>query len=430
MKQKSVSYQECLETMYRLRRFGIILGLDTIGKISEGLDDAHRKYKTVHVAGTNGKGSVSSALATILRLAGYKVGLYTSPHLVRFNERIQVNGEEISDKNVVRAYQAVRSVHYGDREPTFFEFSTAMAFYEFAKQKVDWAVIETGMGGRMDATNIIMPEASVITNISLEHQSYLGKTIAQIAGEKAGIIKPETPVITGVKQKSAIEVIRQTAQEQSAPVYRFREDFRVRRQKDGSFDYFGIDHQWKNIRTSLSGAYQTDNAALVMAACEALNQRGAKLSEDVIREGLLTNRWPGRLEVVQTSPYVILDGAHNLDAVKNLAKFLSSAFSRKKITLVIGILDDKPYKAMLGHLLPLCSKVIITQAKIDRALAPEKLYDIVKAQVKKVSMIPNVADAVQQAIDKAKADEVIVIAGSLYVVGEAKEMFDQKQIVR
>ncbi|OQX03134.1 MAG: FolC bifunctional protein [Desulfobacteraceae bacterium IS3] len=421
---KKQSYQECLETMYRLRRFGIILGLDTIRHILDGLKNPQDRFKTIHVAGTNGKGSISSALATILKLAGYKVGLYTSPHLVRFNERICINGAEISDENVVKAYQAVRKVHTGDREPTFFEFSTAMAFYEFGRQKVDWAVIETGMGGRMDATNIIMPEVSIISNISLEHQSYLGNTVSEIAGEKAGIIKKYIPVITGVKQKAAISALNEAAEKNSAPLYRFGKDFRVRRNKDGSFHYFGIQNQWKNMRTALSGSYQVDNAALVLGACEILNQGFANLSEDVIRQGLFENRWAGRLEVVSTSPYVILDGAHNSDAAKHLADFLSK--SGKNITLVVGILDDKPYEAMMAHLLPVCKKVIITQPDIDRAMPPKKLYDIAKAKVKHVTVEPKVADAVQKAMAEAKPDEVICIAGSLYVVGEAKAFFESQ----
>jgi len=357
--------------MYRLRRFGIILGLDTIRHILVGLKNPQDRFKTIHVAGTNGKGSISSALATILKLAGYKVGLYTSPHLVRFNERICINGAEISDENVVKAYQAVRKVHTGDREPTFFEFSTAMAFYEFGRQKVDWAVIETGMGGRMDATNIIMPEVSIISNISLEHQSYLGNTISEIAGEKAGIIKKNIPVITGVSQKAAISALNEAAEKNSAPLYLFRKDFRVRRNKDGSFHYFGIQNQWKTMRTALSGSYQVDNAALVLGASEILNQSGANLSEDIIRQGLSENRWAGRLEVVRTSPYVILDGAHNLDAAKHLAAFLSGQLSGKNITLVVGILDDKPYEAMMAALLPVCKKVI-SLSRILTAPCPRK----------------------------------------------------------
>ena len=190
--------------MYGLRRFGIKLGLSTIRKILKGLGNPQDAYSCVHIAGTNGKGSVASALATILYRSGYKTGLYTSPHLIRFNERIQVNNRPISNKRVAQLYTSIIRTHQGKREPTFFEFATAMALYEFAAQQVDWAIIETGMGGRLDATNIIHPAISIITNISLEHREYLGNSLEQIAGEKAGIIKKRKPVITAIRQKKRL----------------------------------------------------------------------------------------------------------------------------------------------------------------------------------------------------------------------------------
>src|SRR6056297_2609627 len=222
-------YQQCLDEMYGLRRFGIILGLDVIGGMLEKLGNPQDRYASIHISGTNGKGSIASALANILYHAGYRVGLYTSPHLVRFNERIRINNEEISNRHVVDAYETVKAAHHGGREATFFEYTTAMALYCFAKANVDWAVVETGMGGRLDATNILRPEISIISNISMEHRAYLGHTIAQIAGEKAGIIKAGTPVITGARQKTAVETIRRAAKYQSAPFFRLGEHFRVRR---------------------------------------------------------------------------------------------------------------------------------------------------------------------------------------------------------
>jgi dihydrofolate synthase/folylpolyglutamate synthase len=197
------TYNRCLKTMYGLRRFGIILGLETIKGILNTLGNPQNNFVSIHVAGTNGKGSVASALSSILHESGYKVGLYTSPHLVRFNERICINNRQISDADVVKSYHAVQQVHHGNRSPTFFEFATAMALYEFGRQRVDWAVIETGMGGRFDATNVIQPAISIITNVSMEHREYLGNTLAQITREKAGIIKQGAPVVTAIKQKQA-----------------------------------------------------------------------------------------------------------------------------------------------------------------------------------------------------------------------------------
>jgi dihydrofolate synthase/folylpolyglutamate synthase len=405
--------------MYGLRRFGIILGLETIRNILKELGNPQDRFKCIHVAGTNGKGSIASALATILQAAGYKTGLYTSPHLVKFNERICINREPISNDAVVTAYEAVKSVHYGDREPTFFEFSTAMAFYEFSRQNVDWAVIETGMGGRMDATNIIRPEVSIISNISLEHQSYLGDTLGKIAAEKGGIIKKGIPVVTAATQDAVISVFREIAEKQAAPFYRLGDEFQAKRTPDGAFTYQGIENTWPDMRTGLSGSYQVDNASLVLAACEII-RNGTNLSLAHIREGLAQNVWAGRLEVVSKSPFVLLDGAHNLAAAENLAAFLSASLTGRKITLVAGILDDKPYDAMLKAMLPVCSRAIFTAPEIDRALPPERLESVAKDIIQDITIIPNVGKAVNYAMKSASSDEVICIAGSLYVVGEAK----------
>ena len=410
--------------MYSLRRFGIILGLSTIKSILHNLGNPQDTYRCIHVAGTNGKGSIASALASILHTSGYKIGLYTSPHLVRFNERICINNKPVSDANIAASYEVVNKANYGARKPTFFELTTAMALYEFGRQKVDWAVIETGMGGRLDATNIINPAISIISNISLEHQKYLGGTIGRIAGEKGGIIKKCVPVITGVKQKNAISVLTKLSNKQSAPFYRFGDAFRVRRGKNGTFTYFGIDNIWRDMRSGLPGAHQIDNAALVLAACEILNKNKTELSIKSIKDGLAQNRWPGRLEIVSSSPLVLLDGAHNLTAIRCLAKFLSENPTERKITLVTGILDDKPYAAMLASLLPICSKAILTRPKINRALEPEKLYPIAKKMIPDVCIIPDVSKAVQYAIKTASSDDTICIAGSLYLVGEAKEALD------
>ncbi|MGD2186498.1 MAG: Mur ligase family protein, partial [Desulfobacterales bacterium] len=285
MPQKD-TYNSCLKTMYGLRRFGIILGLETIKRILSALGNPQNNFASIHVAGTNGKGSVASVLSSILYESGYKVGLYTSPHLVRFNERICINKREISDAAVVKSYNAVRQVHHGDRSPTFFEFATAMALYEFGRQKVDWAVIETGMGGRYDATNIIRPAISIITNVSMEHKEYLGHTLAQITREKAGIIKQRTPVVTAVKQKQARSVLQRVARQNSAPVYLLGKNFTVRRNQSGHFSYHGIENTWHDLQTPLLGHYQVQNAALALAASELLNKHKAEIPFKCIKQGL------------------------------------------------------------------------------------------------------------------------------------------------
>jgi len=420
-------YDDCLEEMFGLGRFGIILGLSTIRSILKGLGNPQDTYRTIHVAGTNGKGSIASSLASILQRSGHRVGLYTSPHLVRFNERILVDGSPISNDDVVRSYRKVQTVHAGDRNPTFFEYTTAMALYEFGKQNVDWAVIETGMGGRLDATNVLTPELSIITNISLEHRMYLGNTIAEIAGEKAGIIKRRVPVVTGVRQRSAVSVVAEKAQSLSAPLYRLGQAFRVRRSKDGTFTYYGMESIWRKVRTGLLGNYQIDNAALVLAACEILNRkRHIQLEPDAVREGLESNRWPGRLEMVSSSPLVILDGAHNFIAARNLARFITENLKDRRVTLVVGMLDDKPYRSMLKSLLAACDRVILTQATINRSLPIDVLKPIASEIVPDVSLVADVGDAVVHALDTSKPDDAVVVAGSLYVVGEAKALFERR----
>ena len=416
-----MKYQQCLTEMYGLRRFGIILGLDVIRGMLNQMGNPQDQFSTIHVAGTNGKGSIASAMANILYHAGYRVGLYTSPHLVRFNERIRINNEEISNDDVVAAYEAAKTAHQGSREATFFEYTTAMALYAFKKANVDWAVIETGMGGRLDATNILQSEISIISNISMEHRFYLGSTISEIAGEKAGIIKAHTPVVTGARQKAAIDKIRQVAEEKSAPFFRLGEHFRVRRNPGtDDFTYYGIDHVWPGMHTRLTGNHQIENAAVVLAACEIL-KRKTPIEFAAIKNGVKTNQWRGRLEMLDTVPQILIDGAHNLMAARHLARFLKEQMRDRKITLVIGILDDKPYRSMLQSLLPQCHRVILTRPGIERSLPPEALFKAAQPMIDNIEIIPKVAEAVAHAYRVTESNDLICIAGSLYVVGEAKE---------
>jgi dihydrofolate synthase/folylpolyglutamate synthase len=418
--------QNRLRELYGLRRFGIKLGLETIRAMLDGLGNPHHRFRAVHLAGSNGKGSVASALATILGGAGQRVGLYTSPHLVRFNERFCVNGRPVSDEALVAAHEAVRTVPTGDRSPTFFEFATAMAFHLFAEAEVDWAVIETGMGGRLDATNVLDPALAVITNISLEHASYLGDSLDQIAAEKGGIIKPGVPAVTGAREEPARGVLAKIARERSAPLFFLGTDFRAIPEPDGTFQYEGLDGRRENMRTGLAGGFQVDNAALTLAACELLIRDGLVLPEPVVRTGLARNRWPGRLEVVAERPRILLDGAHNLAAARLLAAYLDSLRKESPVTLVVGILDDKPYREMLAALLPVCRRVVFTQARNERALPAETLLDAATEQARDSMVVPDVGNALAAARQMATPDETICVAGSLYVVGEAKEALERE----
>jgi dihydrofolate synthase/folylpolyglutamate synthase len=277
------------------------------------------------------------------------------------------------------------------------------------------------MGGRLDATNLLNPEISIISNISLEHRSYLGHTIADISREKAGIIKPNTPVITGVTQKSAIAVMENTAAEMNAPLYRLGKDFRVRRFGRGEFSYSGMDHHWPHLRTGLRGNHQIDNAALVLAACEVLQKKNTPITLETIRQSLEAYKWPGRLEMLDTSPPILIDGAHNLMSARVLGKYFRDELKDKHITLVIGILDDKPYASILQSLLPHCQRVILTEPKIDRRLSPNKMINMAKALVPDTKIILDVGAAVRHAVETTDSNDIVCIAGSLYVVGEAKQ---------
>jgi dihydrofolate synthase / folylpolyglutamate synthase len=414
-------YEESLSAMYALRRFGIKLGLDAINAVLTDLGHPQNEYRIIHIAGTNGKGSVAAMLSTILHEAGYRVGRYTSPHLERFNERICIDNVPIGDATVVSAYERVCATPRLGRELTFFEFTTAMALYAFARQKVQWAIVETGMGGRLDATNAVRPELTVITNIALEHKAYLGNTLAAIAGEKAGIVKAGVPLVTGVSQKSARDVILKRAEDLGAPTYLKGRDFRCRQSKESRFSYFGRSHVWRHLISGLKGRHQIENAALALAACETLTGTGGvDISEDEIRKGLVNSRWPGRLEVVSARPLVILDGAHNLMAARKLARYLKEQYPHKKITLVIGVLDDKAYEPILKDLMVPCHRVVITQPVIDRAVPAKKLADVARKFATEVAVVPDVGAAVGQALQQCADDEVVCVAGSLYVVGEAK----------
>jgi dihydrofolate synthase/folylpolyglutamate synthase len=406
--------------MYALRRFGIKLGLDTIGRILSGLGDPQEHFNAIHIAGTNGKGSVAATLASILNACGLRTGLYTSPHLVRFNERIVVDRQPISDENVLSAYRTVKAAAKVDREPTFFEFATAMAFHEFKCRKVEWAVVETGMGGRLDATNIIHPALSIITNVSVEHREYLGRRISQIAGEKAGIIKTGVPVVTAVRQKTAIAVVESVAAENSAPLFRLGRDFKMRRSAADTATYSGLNFRWRGLKTALRGGHQLENTALALAACDVLSPVIGVIESECLQRGLAETRWPGRLEQVLDRPLTLLDGAHNLIAARTLGRYLKTGLAGRAITLVVGILDDKPYREILSALVPHCRRVILTRPQIDRALPPEKLIPATSELTADWRVIPDVAAAVSHAINSSKPDDVVCIAGSLYVVGEAK----------
>ena len=414
------SIDDHLSALYRLRRFGIKLGLASISRLMRGLGNPQDRFSSIHIAGTNGKGSIAAFLSSVLAHGGYKVGLYTSPHLVRFNERIQINGRPISDKDVARVAEVVQRIYTQGEPPTFFECATAMAFYHFASEKVDWAVLETGMGGRYDATNVVHPEVSIISNISLEHQEYLGNTLAKIAREKAGIIKRNAGIVTGTRQKSALKVIEQVATEKEVPLYRLGKEIRIRKNKEGSFTYLGIGRRWPQVKIGMIGDHQVTNAALALGALELLQKKGLYLTDEAVYEGLAATRWPGRLEVFSRKPFILLDGAHNPSAVRTLKKFLENSFSSRRLTIVVGILEDKDWKPMLRDLAGVAHRIILTRPLYERAADPHKLAAFLRPLKQDLVVIPKLSDAISFALEKTSKADAVCITGSLYTVGDAR----------
>ena len=428
------AYQETIEYLLGLQKHGIKLGLLNSLGLLELMGAPHRAFRSVHIAGTNGKGSTASFIAAMLQAAGYRVGLYTSPHLVSFTERMRINGVQITESKVVELAQRVReraSRHdsgKGTAVPTFFEVTTVMAFAWFAEEQVDLAVIEVGMGGRLDATNVLTPLLSVITNIDLEHTEFLGTTLELIAAEKAGIIKQGVPVVTGVVQPEVVAVMEREAAARQAPLYRLGKDFAPERVAAGRtqvFDYRGLRSSRAAVEIEMIGRYQVDNACLAMAAMEVLQEAGVVVVGDAaMRRGLAQTRWEGRLERVARRPDIFLDGAHNPASATKLAGAVREMKTNyQRLVLVIGILGDKDHAGILSQLAPLADRVIVTKPNYSRAMDVEALATGVRQQHGSVETAQTVAAAIALARQGAAPEDLILITGSLYVVGDARALF-------
>ncbi|TLZ71056.1 MAG: bifunctional folylpolyglutamate synthase/dihydrofolate synthase [Methanobacteriota archaeon] len=420
-----MDYDSLLKELYGLERFGIKLGLETITELLGHMGNPHRRFKTVHVTGTNGKGSVCAFVASVLRKAGYRVGLYTSPHLVRFNERIQVDGLEISNADVARIYAemqpAIAKTSGGSKvkQPTFFEVTTAMAFHYFAERAIDIGVIEVGMGGRMDATNVIHPLVAVLTRIGLEHTEHLGKTEDRIAREKAGIIKPGCRVVT--VEQPTVPLITAQAHALGCPITVVGRDVRYGRL---SFDRRGqrvqvSDGGSLDLEIPLLGSYQPENAAVAYAAVRELARMGIEVPDAAIASGFRETSWPGRLQIVRERPVVVVDGTHNAPGVPTLAASLRELFPEIRPTFVLGILDDKDLRAFADHLGPLASRLVLAKPDTPRAYAPEDIARAFAAHVPDPLIVPKVSDAVDRAISVAGPAGLVVVTGSIYTAGEA-----------
>ncbi|MBW2709485.1 MAG: bifunctional folylpolyglutamate synthase/dihydrofolate synthase [Deltaproteobacteria bacterium] len=417
------TYKAAIEYLFSLQKFGIKFGLSKTENLLEALGNPHLGQNYIHIAGTNGKGSVAAFMGSILQEAGYRVGMYISPHLVRFTERFSINGEEISREKTVELIDELQSAFNPDEPPTFFEAVTAMAFLYFAREKTDIAIMEVGMGGRLDATNVMMPLVTGITNISMEHQEYLGNQLSDIAREKAGVIKKGVDVVTAVTQPRIIDQLKAVAEERGAPFRRVGKEVKYRSTPSG-LHFFGQSRSIKGLQLGLRGIHQARNAALALGMMECIETKGFPHSTDQISRGLAKADWPGRMQVIRENPTILLDGAHNSAAVKALVRSILSDFSYDKMILVIGIMADKDIAALLRAIVPISDQVLYTRPVYSRAADPGILME--KAQPLNVpgEIVPSLAEALKKAEALATAKDLIVVCGSLFTVGEALTCFD------
>lgn len=417
------SYEATLKRLYGLQRFGIKLGLETVSALLSELGNPQRRFHALHVAGTNGKGSVAAMTASILHAAGVRVGLYTSPHVLDFCERIKIQGIDIPHDRVVDLFARVQALPSFLVQPTFFEVATVMAFQYFAEEEVDIGVIEVGMGGRFDATNVCHPLGTIITNVSFDHERYLGSSLPDIAFEKAGIIKRRVPVVVGPVERDVFTVLQERAQHKNAPLIAFGKEFLCVSHDAGSFDVTGTRAEYLNLRCSLEGRHQAVNAACSIVALESGVMPLLSISERIIRRGLESVTWPGRLERLQRRPLIFCDGAHNPAAAECLTVHLQGLLDERngrRLIVVIGMMQDKNLAAFLNALVPLADGVILTQIDHPRSapvLALKRALPVVDVPVYE-------RESPQTAIDLATRladhDDLVCVTGSLFLVGHVK----------
>lgn len=433
-----MSYKSELQKMFDLQKFGMKFGLEGMGNILAKLGHPHQGRKFVHLAGTNGKGSVGVMLQSILGEAGYKVGFYTSPHLITFRERIRIGEEMISEDEVLSLSRRVWAATDPASPPTFFEFVTAMAFLHFAEKEVDLAIIEAGLGGRLDSTNVIEPLAAVITNVALEHTEHLGDTVAKIAAEKAGIIKPGVLLAAGNLSPEAREVVLKTAEEKNSRALLLGRDFTVeitRLDPAGrpTINYWMDPLKIDGLALGLAGPHQADNAAVAISLLPYLADQGFPTEEKHLRSGLLPAVWPGRAETFpagswppdgpKASAPLMLDGAHNPAGAEALARLLAGLDTRR-LHLIVGVMADKDIAGVLRPTLALADRLYLTRPAFSRAASPEMLRDKIVAAFgpPKVptSLHPTIGQAFQAAAAEAGEGDLVLLSGSLFTVGEGR----------
>jgi dihydrofolate synthase/folylpolyglutamate synthase len=415
--------------------------LENITVLLERLGRPERAFPCVHIAGTNGKGSTAAFVESILRRAGFRTGLNTSPHLERLNERIRIDGEEISDElfaeiftRVLGAIEELLASGKLKAHPTYFECVTAVAFEAFARARLDFAVVEVGLGGRLDATNVVNPVLSVITRIDFDHENFLGHSLREIASEKAGILKARVPAVIAGQQTEAREVLLDRAKELECPVIEIPDAFRVEKERmEGGFVRAAVEEKTSGARFELApqmaGRFQLFNAMNALACARLLRRRNYKIEDAEIEEGIAAARWPGRIERLQSRPDVYLDGAHNPGAARELASFLGENFAERKIYLLFGAMRDKAVDEVTGLLFPHAYEVIFTEARTPRAISAGRLKELAGHHAVRSLLIPDAEEALETVLAKARPEDAIFVTGSLYLVGQLRSAWKKRATV-
>lgn len=451
------AYQDALDYLYSFVDYSVersyrysaeVFELQRVRDLLDTLGNPQNRFKSFHIAGTKGKGSVSALIASVLQSAGYRTGLYTSPHLIRFNERIRVDGVDIPDDELVSTLERMKPAIESIQELTVYEIITALAFLYFAESGVQYASIEVGLGGRLDATNVLNPLITVITSLSYDHMHLLGDRLSDIAAEKAGIIKPGVPIILAPQQLEADLVVATTAEDRAAPLVRVGKEWLFapgsrhlhgqamyvwpaseQALMDAYVDSAGGE-EWTPPRYQipLLGYHQVINAAVAYASLMEAKKLGLDLPESAIRDGFLNVHWPGRFQILNGDPVIIVDSAHNRDSALKLRLALDDYYPGQPVTLIYGASADKDIEGMLSELLPRVTRLLITRADHPRAEDPERLSDIAHSHGVRVEIVEPIGKAINRAIEIARPGEVILICGSLFVAGEALQAWSEGHI--
>lgn len=423
-------YQESLQYLVNLTTFGMNFGLERIRELLARLGNPEGKLRVIHVGGTNGKGSTTVMIAHILRESGYKVGVFTSPHLHDYRERMTINGQMISKEKVIQMISRVRPhledmVEKGCEHPTEFEVSTAMALLYFAEEELDFAIIEVGLGGAIDSTNVVSPLISVITNVGLDHMDYLGADVVSIARVKAGIIKSSSCVVTATDNLEVLNVLRETTEALNVPLWIVGEDVRFESNWSGEleqeFDLIGLHSTYPKLRLNLIGFHQVRNASTAVTVCELLqSEYGVSIPREAIYAGLREVEWIGRLELLSLQPKILLDGAHNVDGARALALALP-LYTRNRLVLCLGMLADKEREKVVDMLVPLADEIIITCPNSPRAGDWKALASLAELHGRPVKCIESPKEAVAFALSCLKENDMLCVTGSLYMLADARQ---------